>query len=102
MVPCHSDYIHGTLGRKEVRRGALFPLLVEWGVPPPLAKNLLIPSYETPPSTKFLSVFFFFFFFLLLAVVIAPVPFSYFILFVHTGQANFDFNQCSIFTKLHV
>ena len=34
------------------------------------------------------------------AVVIAPDHFYFnFILFVSTGNSNFDFNQCSIFTE---
>ena len=35
-----------------------------------------------------------------LAVVIAPVPFLFYLhTLVHTGHTNCDFNQCSIFTK---
>ena len=49
--------------------------------------SLLIKSYNSG-KTSFL------------AVVIAPVPFYFnFILFWHTGHANFDFNSCSVFTE---
>ena len=35
-----------------------------------------------------------------ITVVIAPVPFYFtYILFVHTGHTNSDFNQCSVFTE---
>ena len=49
--------------------------------------SLLIKSYNSGKTSY-------------LAVVIAPVPFYFnFILFWHTGHANFDFNWSSVFTE---
>ena len=79
----------------------------------PLTKNLPIPlspgkiPLETPPPcqrfipplnhnfhviTQWITSF--------LTVVIALVPFSfYLLLYVQTGNVNFDLNQCSLFTE---
>ena len=73
-----------------------------WGSPPtnqkfghsPSPRQILIPSHQKSirPNKRIKTSF--------LAVVIAPVPFLFnFILFWHTGHANFDFNWCSVFTE---
>ena len=63
-----------------------FPLS-KGSFPSPLDNNFRVITYYNPIKTLFL------------AIVIAPVEFFFFILLAYTGRANFDFNQCSIFTE---